>query len=150
MALAGLLPNGGFSILWLLRKVGYQNAREPTQSTNIYSFIQRLNLQNSAVTQVMAKIWHNSQPRKVGTLIWLTLNRGLPVGTWLQCMRRPLNPLNTVFSSVPLPNGLGRPSITSGKNGERPMTSLSLDHSSCWLKPSSRKKMTPSGSKGTM
>jgi hypothetical protein len=64
-------------------KRGYQNARKPTQSTNIYSFIQRLNLQNSTITQVMARIWHNSQPRKVDTLIWLTLNRGLPLGTWL-------------------------------------------------------------------
>jgi hypothetical protein len=53
---------------------------------NICSFIQRLNLQNSTVMQVMAKIWHHSQPWKVGTLIWLTLNRGLPVGTWLECM----------------------------------------------------------------
>jgi len=67
-------------------KRGYQNARKPTQSVNICSFIQRLNLQNFIVTQVMARIWHNSRPRKVGTLIWLTLNRGLPVGTWLQCM----------------------------------------------------------------
>ncbi len=32
----------------------------------------------------MAKICHNSGPRKVDTLIWL--NWGLPIGTWLQCM----------------------------------------------------------------
>ncbi len=67
-------------------KRSYQNARKPSQSANICSFIQRLNLQNSTVTQVIAKIWHDTQPRKVGTLIWLTLNRGLLVGTWLQCM----------------------------------------------------------------
>jgi hypothetical protein len=67
-------------------KQGCQNARKPTQSANICSFIQRLNLQNSTVTQVIAKIWHNSRPRKVGTFIWLILNRGLLVGTWLQCM----------------------------------------------------------------
>jgi hypothetical protein len=67
-------------------KRGYQNERKPTQSTTICSFIQRLNLHNSTVTQVMARIWHNTRPRKVGTLIWLTLNRGLLVGTWLQCM----------------------------------------------------------------
>ncbi len=66
-------------------KQGYQNARKPTQSMNICS-IQRLNLKNSIVTQVMARIWHNSRPRKVDTFIWLTLNRGLSVGTWLQCM----------------------------------------------------------------
>ncbi len=71
----------GYSI-----KRGYRNARKPTQSANIYSYIQKLNLQNSTVTQVMARIWHNSRPQKVGTLIWLTLKQGLPVGTWLQCM----------------------------------------------------------------
>ncbi len=32
------------------------------------------------------RLWHNARPRKVGTLIWLTLNQGLPVGTWLQLM----------------------------------------------------------------
>ncbi len=68
-------------------KRGYQNARKPTHSVNICSFIQRLNLQNSTVMQVMARIWHNARPRKVGTFIWFTLNWGLPVGTWLQCMR---------------------------------------------------------------
>ncbi len=36
--------------------------------------------------QIMAKIWHNSQPWKVSTLIWLTLNQGLSVVTCLQCM----------------------------------------------------------------
>jgi hypothetical protein len=31
-------------------------------------------------------MWHSSCPKKVGSLIWLTLNRALPIGTWLQCM----------------------------------------------------------------
>jgi hypothetical protein len=35
---------------------------------------------------VIAKISHNAHPRKVGTFIWLTLNQGLLVGTWLQLM----------------------------------------------------------------
>jgi hypothetical protein len=43
-------------------KRGYRNTRKPTWSANICSFIQRLNLQNSIVTQVMARIWHNSRP----------------------------------------------------------------------------------------
>jgi len=64
--------------------------------------------------------------------------------------KRPPNPLNTVFSNVPSLNELERPFITFGINGERPMTSLSPGHSSCWVKPSSRKKMTLPGSKGTM
>ncbi len=34
----------------------------------------------------MTRMWHNTRPLKVGTLIWLTLNQGLPAGTWLQCM----------------------------------------------------------------
>jgi hypothetical protein len=39
--------------------------------------------------QVITRIWYNARPRKVGTLIWLTLNKGLPVGTWLQIMGIP-------------------------------------------------------------
>jgi hypothetical protein len=35
---------------------------------------------------MIACLWHNARPRKVGTLIWLMLNQGLPVGTWLQLM----------------------------------------------------------------
>jgi hypothetical protein len=77
---------GDFPFFGYSTKRGYRNARKPTQSTNICSFIQRLNLQNSIVMQVMARIWHNAQPWKVDTLIWLILNQGLPVGTWLQCM----------------------------------------------------------------
>ncbi len=70
-----------------------------------------------------------SWPQKVDILIRLTLNLAtlhvdLP-------HRRPPNPFNIVFSSVPSPNGLGRPFIMSGKNGERPMTWLSFGRSSC-------------------
>jgi hypothetical protein len=36
---------------------------------NMLSFIQGLNLKNSTTTQVIAKIWHNARPKKVGTLI---------------------------------------------------------------------------------
>jgi hypothetical protein len=160
MALASLLPNGRLSIFGYSAKRGYQNARKPTQSTNIYSFIQRLNLQNSIVMQVMPIIWHNARPWKVGILIWFILHRGLLVGTWLQCMgiiptckvcieKAPESPQHCLFE-CPFANGLGRPSITSSKNGERPMTSFSLGHSSCWVNLSSKEKMTPLGSKGTM
>lgn len=55
----------------------------------MFTFIQRLNLQNSTPSQVIARIWHNAHPRKVGTLIWLTFNQGLLVGTWLQFMGIP-------------------------------------------------------------
>jgi hypothetical protein len=56
------------------------------RSPGIITFINNLNLKNSSISQVVARIWHNSRPRKVGTLIWLTFNQGLPTRTWLQVM----------------------------------------------------------------
>ncbi len=53
---------------------------------NIITFVQQLNLRNSTVTQIIARMWHNARPRKVGALPWLILNNELPVGTWLQIM----------------------------------------------------------------
>ncbi|CAK9870534.1 unnamed protein product, partial [Sphagnum jensenii] len=67
-------------------KRGYQNARKPQRPPGIINFIQNLNLRNSTTAQVVARIWHNARPCKVGVLIWLTFNKGLPVGTWLQTM----------------------------------------------------------------
>jgi hypothetical protein len=70
-------------------KRSYNNARKPTHAPNVITFIQGLNLQNTSISQALARIWHNVRPRKVGTLIWLTLNQGLPVGSWLQLMGIP-------------------------------------------------------------
>jgi len=70
-------------------KRGYRNAKQALHTPSISSFIQRLNLCNSTVAQVIARLWHNARPRKVGALTWLTLNNGLPVGTWLQKMGIP-------------------------------------------------------------
>ncbi len=67
-------------------KRGYQNTRKPQPPPGIINFIQGLSLCNSRTAQVVARIWHNARPRKVRALIWLTLNKGLPVGTWLQTM----------------------------------------------------------------
>jgi hypothetical protein len=53
------------------------------------SFIQGLGLRNTSTQQAITRIWHNFRPRKVGTLIWLTLNQGLPIGSWLQLMGIP-------------------------------------------------------------
>ncbi len=50
------------------------------------TFLQGLNLRNIITAQMTARLWHNARQRKVGTLIWVTLNQGLPVGTWLQLM----------------------------------------------------------------
>jgi hypothetical protein len=62
-------------------KRGYQNARGTHHSSNILTFVQCLNLRNSTVPQVIVRMWHNARPRKVGTLIWPTLNKGLLMGT---------------------------------------------------------------------
>jgi hypothetical protein len=67
-------------------KRGYQNVKKIHHTPNITSFIQRLNLCNSTVVQIIARMWHNTCPRKVGALTRLTFNNGLPVGTWLQMM----------------------------------------------------------------
>jgi hypothetical protein len=53
------------------------------------SFLHDLNLRNTSTTQMMARLWHNAHPQKVGTLIWLVFNKGLPVGSWFQQMGLP-------------------------------------------------------------
>jgi hypothetical protein len=67
-------------------KRGYRNIKKPSHTPGIHTFVHKLNLQNSSISQMITKIWRNSRPRKVGTLIWLTFNCELPIGTWLQCM----------------------------------------------------------------
>jgi len=79
-------PLGDAPVFGYTAKRGYKNARRSSHSPSLLTFIQGLNLRNSTVNQVIARIWHNARPKKVGTLIWLTLNQGLPVGTWLQLM----------------------------------------------------------------
>jgi hypothetical protein len=64
----------------------YRNARRKQHTPSIITFVQLLNLQNSTVAQIIAMMWHNARPRKVGVLTWLILNNGLPVDTWLQIM----------------------------------------------------------------
>ncbi len=80
----GKAPFFGYSA-----KRGYRNARRKQHTPNIITFVQLLNLRNSTVAQIIAKMWHNARPRKVGALTWLILNNGLPVGTWLQIMGIP-------------------------------------------------------------
>jgi hypothetical protein len=67
-------------------KRGYRNAKQIQHTPSITTFIQCLNLCNSMVAQIIARLWHNARPCKIGALTWLTLNNGLPVGTWLQQM----------------------------------------------------------------
>jgi hypothetical protein len=46
----------------------YQNAKPTQHIPGITNFIQRLNLRNSTVAQIIAKMWHNARPRKVRAL----------------------------------------------------------------------------------
>jgi hypothetical protein len=80
----GDAPFFGFSA-----KRGYRNARRKQHTPSIITFVQQLNLHNSTVAQVIARMWHNARPRKVGALTWLILNNGLLVGIWLQIMGIP-------------------------------------------------------------
>ncbi len=82
-------PMGDAPFFGYTARRGYINNRPPTRPSNMISFIQGLHLRNTSSAQLIARLWHNARPCKVGTLIWLTLNQGLPVGTWLQLMGIP-------------------------------------------------------------
>ncbi len=79
-------PLGDAPFFGFTAKRGYLNARRSTHSSNMMTFLQSFNLRNTTIAQMIARIWDNARPRKVGTRIWLTLNQGLLVGTWLQIM----------------------------------------------------------------
>jgi hypothetical protein len=67
-------PLGDAPLFKYTVKRGYINARNHTRPPRMISFIQGLSLRNTTTQQAIARIWHNSCPRKVGTLIWFTLN----------------------------------------------------------------------------
>jgi hypothetical protein len=67
-------PLGDAPFFGYTAKRGYINVRNPACTPHMISFIQSLNLRNTSTQQAIARIWHNARPRKVGTLIWLTLN----------------------------------------------------------------------------
>jgi hypothetical protein len=90
-------PLGDTPLFGYTAKRGYINSRKKTLSSNMLTFLQGLNLRNTTTSQMIARLWHNARPRKVGTFIWLTLNQGLSVGTWLQLMG--INPLCKVCDS---------------------------------------------------
>jgi len=77
-------PLGDAPFYGYIAKRGYNNICKSNFMSSMMSFLQDLNLKNTSTTQMMARLWHNARPRKVGTLIWLVFNKGLPVGSWLQ------------------------------------------------------------------
>jgi len=89
VALEDIPASRGRPFYGYIAKKGYINARNPTRIPHMIAFIQGRGLRNTSTQQAIAKIWHNSRPKKVGTLIWLTFNQGLPVRSWLQIMGIP-------------------------------------------------------------
>jgi len=79
-------PLGDAPFFGYTAKRGYLNARKSDHPSRMTTFLEGLNLRNTTPAQLTARVWHNARPRKVGTLIWLTLNQGLLIGTWLQRM----------------------------------------------------------------
>jgi hypothetical protein len=67
-------PFGDAPFFGYTTKRGYRNAQKLARTPNMLAFIQGFNLRKSTTPQVIARIWHNARPRKVGALIWLTLN----------------------------------------------------------------------------
>jgi len=67
-------PLGDAPFFGYTTKRGYINARKTTHPSNMPTFLQGLNFRNTTNSQMITKLWHNARPRKVGTLIWLTLN----------------------------------------------------------------------------
>jgi hypothetical protein len=82
-------PLGDAPFYGYAAKRGYNNIRKSNLTSGMMSFLQDLNLRNTSTTQMTARLWHNARPRKVGTLIWLVLNKGLSVGSWLQQIGLP-------------------------------------------------------------
>jgi len=70
-------------------KRGYANIRKSNHKSSMKTFLDDLNFRNTSSAQMTARIWHNARPRKVGTLIWLILNKGFLVGSWLQQIGLP-------------------------------------------------------------
>jgi hypothetical protein len=124
-------PFFGYSAKW-----GYKNSKRSLEVPVIHSFIQQLNLNNSTDPQVLARIWHNSCPHKVGTFIWLHPERrapcwhlapmhGVPPRVRSALTKSP-NHLNTAFSNMPKLNTLGKRILEFDKNGGHRTTLPSL------------------------
>ncbi len=62
-------PLGDSPFFGYTAKRGYRNAQKTMHTPAMNTFIQGLDLNDSTTHQVTARIWHNSRPRKVGTLI---------------------------------------------------------------------------------
>jgi len=82
-------PLGNAPFYGYTAKRGYANIRKSNNKSNMKTFLDDLNLTKTSSVQMTTRIWHNARPRKVGTFIWPILNKGLPVGSWLQQIDLP-------------------------------------------------------------
>jgi hypothetical protein len=82
-------PFGDVPFFGYTAKGGYINTRNSSHTPHMITLIQGLNLRNTTTQQAIARIWHSARPTKASTLIWLTFNQGLPVGSWLSIMGLP-------------------------------------------------------------
>jgi hypothetical protein len=82
-------PLGDAPFYGYTAKRSYACIRKSNHKSNMKIFLEDLNLRNTTTAQLTARIWHNARPRKVSTLIWLILNKGLSVGSWLQQIGLP-------------------------------------------------------------
>jgi hypothetical protein len=62
-------PLGDAPFFGYSAKRGYTNIRKSMQTSSMVIFLNNFNLRNTSTTQLTARIWHNTRPRKVGTLI---------------------------------------------------------------------------------
>jgi hypothetical protein len=74
-------PPGDAPFFGYIAKRGYTNTQKSSHTSNMLVFLQGLNLRKTTNSQMTARLWHNARPHKVGMFIWLTLNKGLSVGT---------------------------------------------------------------------
>jgi hypothetical protein len=55
------------------------------------TFMQQIVLNIIFPKQIIARLWHNSKPLKVSTLISQAFNQGVLVELWLACVGFPSN-----------------------------------------------------------
>jgi hypothetical protein len=68
-----------------------QMLRKKSSLPILMTFMQQIVLNVIFPKQIIARLWHNSRPLKVSTVIWQTFNQGVLLELWLACMGFPSN-----------------------------------------------------------
>jgi len=65
--------------------IGYGSiTRREGMESNITTFLIEEGMKMKHIIKAFNRLWHNSRPRKVVVLVWLTLSSGVLVGVWLK------------------------------------------------------------------